>query len=81
MGIENIYDMILGLFATALGWLWHKTDRRITDNEKGLDILGLKVEGLHSTYLKREDFKDHMDGVMRALIRIEDKLDGKADKP
>ena len=37
-------------------------------------------DSLPSTYARRDDVKDKFDQVMDALVRIEEKLDRKADK-
>lgn len=38
------------------------------------------VSDLHLTYAKREDVQRDFDYIKAALVRIESKLDGKADK-
>ncbi len=49
-------------------------DKRLAEKVASIEVL---VAG---NYVKRDDFDKSMDAIFRKLDRIEDKLDGKADK-
>jgi len=70
----NIAFGIAGLFG---GWLL----RIVWDLQKGLrsDLQALQ-QSLPENYARRDDFKELVRTLFAKLDRIEEKLDGKADK-
>lgn len=51
-----------------------EADKRLADKVSSIEVL---VAG---NYVKRDDFDKSVEAIFRKLDRIEDKLDGKADK-
>lgn len=73
MDIQHLFDAVLAALAAGVGFVARTLHMRLTVTED-------KIANLHLTYVKRDDFKEHVDRVYDILQRIEDKLDGKADK-
>jgi hypothetical protein len=81
---QDIYNIALGLAAFLGGWwmkvMWEslkdlqKADKELAEKVGSIEVL---VAG---TYIKREAFDKVADAIFRKLDKIEDKLDGKADK-
>lgn len=63
---QQAFDALSVLVAGIVGWF--------------LQMLHAKVDRIPEVYARRDDVKDRFDSVMSALGRIEDKLDGKADR-
>ena len=61
------------LFGWVLRIIW-------TGQEQMRADLKTIERGLPSTYVRRDDFREHSERVEAALTRIEDKLDRKADR-
>jgi len=81
---QDLYNIALGLAAFLGGWwmkvMWEslkdlqKADKELAEKVGSIEVL---VAG---TYIKREAFDKVADAIFRKLDKIEDKLDGKADK-
>lgn len=81
---QDLYNIALGLAAFLGGWwmkvMWEslkdlqKADKELAEKVGSIEVL---VAG---TYIKRDDFDKVADAIFRKLDKIEDKLDGKADK-
>lgn len=81
---QVIINILAGLVTFFFGY-WMKalsdsmkelqeTDRKLADKVAAIEVL---VAG---AYVKRDDFDKSLEAIFRKLDRIEDKLDGKADK-
>ena len=84
MDYQTLFNIAGGLAGFLGGW-WMKVlhesvrdlqeaDKRLADKVSSIEIL---VAG---NYVKRDDFDKSVEAIFRKLDRIEDKLDGKADK-
>jgi hypothetical protein len=81
---QAIVNWLLAGFGGLIGFLlnvvWHavkdlqKADRILADRVGEIEVL---VAG---SYITKTDFTNVTDAIFRKLDRIEDKLDGKADK-
>lgn len=81
---QNLFNIVIGVSGTLGGWwmkaMWEglkdlqKADQRLTHEVAQLQIL---VAG---QYMRREEFERTSQAIFVKLDRIEDKLDGKADK-
>lgn len=80
MDFQHILDLALASALGVISWIARTLYGKVTDNEAAIDAANLKIASLHETYVKRDDFKDHTDGLFIILRRIEDKLDRKADR-
>ena len=76
----TISDVLLGLFGAAMtmiGWfvriMWEAQQKLRED-------LNEIERQLPETYVRRDDFRDLISDIHSTLVRIEAKLDGKADK-
>lgn len=82
---QNVFNLAVGI-AGALGGWWMKAmwdalkDLQRTDERLSRDIGDLKVL-VAGQYVSRESFDKLSNAIFTKLDRIEDKLDGKADKP
>lgn len=82
---QQIINILVGIVGTAGGW-WMKVmheslkdlqreDKQLADKVARIEIL---VAG---DYVKKGAFDKLADAIFAKLDRIEDKLDGKVDKP
>jgi len=84
MDTQTIINILIGLAGSCLGWMlnvvWQAVkdlqaaDCKLTDKVAKIEVL---VAG---EYVTRNDFGKMSDAIFAKLDRIEDKLDGKADK-
>lgn len=84
MDMQTAFNIAVGL-AGAFGGFFLKSiwdaikDVQTADTAMAADITSLKVL-VAGNYVTRNEYRDDMSGIKDALKRIEDKLDGKADK-
>lgn len=81
---QNLFNIVIGVSGALGGWwmkaMWdgikdlQKADLQLTHEVSQLQIL---VAG---HYMRREEFERTSQAIFVKLDRIEDKLDGKADK-
>jgi len=81
---QNLFNIVIGVSGALGGWwmkaMWEglkdlqKADQQLTHEVAQLQIL---VAG---QYMRREEFERTSQAIFVKLDRIEDKLDGKADK-
>jgi hypothetical protein len=82
--MQTLFNIAVGLVGALGGWilntLWQEiktmqqTDEKLADKVAAIEIL---VAG---QYVKRDDMQILSTAIFTKLDRIEDKLDGKADK-
>lgn len=82
--MQTLFNIAVGLVGALGGWilntLWQEiktmqqTDEKLADKVAAIEIL---VAG---QYVKRDDMQVLSAAIFAKLDRIEDKLDGKADK-
>lgn len=65
--------LLMTLFGVVLKTLWDAT-QKLTNDLRALET------ALPDKYVRRDDFAAFRDELMQVLSRIEQKLDGKADK-
>ena len=70
-------NFILPTACAVLGWFCRELWAAVQDLKE--DLAKLREE-LPSKYVSKEDFNDRWSEVLKALHRIEDKLDNKADR-
>ena len=70
-------NFILPTACAVLGWFCRELWTAVQDLK---DDLAKLREELPSKYVSKEDFNDRWSEVLKALHRIEDKLDNKADR-
>ena len=84
MDYQLLFNIAGGLAAFLGGWwmkVLHESIRDLQDGEKKLAEKVSSIEILVAgNYVKRDDFDKSVEAIFRKLDRIEDKLDGKADK-
>ena len=84
MDFQVGFDLAIGLIAFLGGWIMNNlrdamralqlADKELADKVQGIEVV---VAG---QYVKRDDFQDFSKAIFTKLDRIEDKMDGKADK-
>jgi hypothetical protein len=81
---QVLFNVAGGLAAFLGGWwmkVLHESIRDLQDGEKKLAEKVSSIEVLVAgNYVKRDDFDRSVQAIFHKLDRIEDKLDGKADK-
>lgn len=85
MEMTTILQIIGGGVIALLGFMLKGTYGRIDSAHDELgkvrkDMTELALQ-LAKDYIRRDDFQAVTDAIFKKLDRIEDKLDGKADKP
>ena len=81
---QNLFNIVIGVSGALSGWwmkaMWEglkdlqKADQQLTHEVAQLQIL------VADQYMRREEFERTSQAIFVKLDRIEDKLDGKADK-
>lgn len=84
MDYQTLFNIAGGL-AGFLGGYWmkvlHESVRDLQESDKKLAEKVSQIEVLVAgNYVRRDDFDKSVEAIFRKLDRIEDKLDGKADK-
>lgn len=84
MELQTAFNVIVGLSGALGGFIlkliWDAIKGlQATDTTMASDLAALRVL-VAGNYVSRVEYRDDMASVMDSLKRIEDKLDGKADK-
>jgi hypothetical protein len=78
MTVSDVLLALFGVVMTMIGWwvrvMW-EAQNKLRDDLSEIE------RQLPETYVRRDDFRDLVSGIHATLVRIEAKLDGKADKP
>jgi hypothetical protein len=77
LDLQILFNLAAGAAIAAFGWFFRQlwdTQKRILDDMKQIEV------NLPINYVRRDEFFDTMREIKEMLIRISDKLDGKADK-
>jgi hypothetical protein len=77
MDFQSLMNFILPTTCAVLGWFCRELWSAVQDLKE--DLAKLREE-LPSNYVSKGDFSDRWNEVLKALHRIENKLDNKADK-
>jgi hypothetical protein len=81
---QSIINWLLASFGALIGFLlnavWQAVkDLQVADKEMA-DKVGQIEVLVAGNYLRRDDFEHTIEALFKKLDKIEDKLDGKADK-
>jgi hypothetical protein len=71
---QILFNIIIGIAGLFGGWILNNISRSI-------ERLDRDVRALPLTYVTRADYRADIDEIKTMLMRINDKLDDKADKP
>jgi len=74
MDYQGLFNIAAGIAAFFGGWV-------LNNITKAMQRLDNDVRGLPLTYVTKGDYRADMHDIKALLVRIEAKLDGKADKP
>ena len=84
MDYQALFNIALGIAGFLGGWwmkVLHESVRDLQESDKKLAEKVSQIEVLVAgNYVRRDDFDKSVEAIFRKLDRIEDKLDGKADK-
>jgi hypothetical protein len=84
MDYQTLFNIAGGLAGFLGGWwmkVLHESVRDLQESDKKLAEKVSQIEVLVAgNYVRRDDFDKSVEAIFRKLDRIEDKLDGKADK-
>jgi hypothetical protein len=77
MGTQDLINIVIGVVLSTVGWYC----RQLWDAVQSLksDVNRLEVK-LPTEYIAKVDFNERWIEVLKALRRIEEKLDDKVDK-
>jgi CHASE3 domain sensor protein len=82
---QTIVNWMLAGFGGLIGFLLNAVWQAVKDLQKADSELVKKVSEIEvlvaGAYVKRDDFNELSKALFSKLDRIEDKLDGKVDKP
>lgn len=70
---QILFNIIIGIAGVFGGWILNNISRSIERLDKDVRALPL-------TYVTRADYRSDIDEIKSMLMRINDKLDEKADK-
>jgi len=77
MDFQTILNFGLGVAVAVFGWFARELWVAVKDLKE--DIHKIEVD-LPSYYLRKDEFAEGMKEIKEMLMKISDKLDGKADK-
>lgn len=84
MDYQSLFNIAGGIAGFLGGWwmkVLHESVKDLQEQDKKLAEKVSSIEVLVAgNYVKRDDFDKSLEAIFRKLDRIEDKLDGKADK-
>lgn len=84
MDYQTLFNIAGGLAGFLGGWWMKVLHESVRDLQEADKRLAEKVSGIEvlvaGNYVKRDDFDKSVQAIFHKLDRIEDKLDGKADK-
>lgn len=71
---QILFNIVVGIAGLFGGWILNNISRSIERLDKD-------VRNMPLTYVTRADYRADIDEIKAMLMRINDKLDAKADKP
>ena len=77
METQSTFNLIFGALLSGIGGALMLAFKGVHDVEKDLSNL---IAAMPETYARRDDLRDLIAEVRASLLRIENKLDNKADK-
>lgn len=84
MDFQLGFNVAVGLAGFLGGWILTSISTAIKDLRMQDEKLGSEVHQVHllvaGSYVKRDELDKHLSAIFDVLRRIEEKLDGKADK-
>lgn len=84
MSEQQIFNIAIAIIGALGGWLmrimWQSLKDLQTRDEKLADKVGQIEVLVAGHYVKRDDMDRSISAIFSKLDRIEDKIDGKADK-
>lgn len=84
MDFQVGFNVAIALLGVLGGWALRSFGEAIRDLRSQDEKLSNEVHQVHllvaGNYVKREEMDKHLSAIFEALRRIEEKLDGKADK-
>lgn len=84
MDWQAAFNVVMGVGLVMLGWMLRSLSEAMRDLRNEDKNLADRVAGLSTVvatdYVRKDDFRAFADAIFSKLDRIEDKLDGKADR-
>lgn len=84
MDFQVGFNVAIAFVSVLGGWVLRSISEAIKDLRAQDEKLGNEVHQVHllvaGNYVKREEMDKHLSAIFEVLRRIEEKLDGKADK-
>ena len=77
MDIQELFNIAIPIICGVLGWFCRELWTAVQELKD--DLAKLRAE-LPTHYVTKDDFNDRWNEVLKALHRIEDKLDKKVDR-
>lgn len=84
MDLQSAFNIVLTIVGFLGGYVLKAINDSIKDLRRQDTALGNEVHQIHvlvaGSYVKRDELDKHLDALFETLRRIEEKIDGKADK-
>lgn len=77
MNPQDIFNLLIPIICAVLGWFCRELWTAVQELKQ--DLAKLREE-LPTRYVSKDDFSDRWNEVLKALHRIENKIDQKVDK-
>ena len=77
MNLQELFNVFIPIICAVLGWFCRELWTAVQELKE--DLAKLREE-LPTNYVHKDDFNDRWNEVLKALHRIEDKLDKKVDR-
>ena len=77
LNLQDVFNIFIPIICAVLGWFCRELWTAV--QELKTDLAKLREE-LPTNYIHKDDFNDRWNEVLKALHRIEDKLDKKVDR-
>ena len=77
MNMQDLFNVVIPLICSTLGWFCRELWTAVQELKE--DLAKLR-EQLPTHYVIKDDFNDRWNEVLKALHRIEDKIDKKVDR-
>lgn len=77
MDLQTLFNVAVGIAGPVIGWFTKTLWDAVRELQR--DLTALRV-AIPSSYVAKDDFTKFQEALFKKLDRIEEKIDGKADK-
>jgi len=80
MDPQSVFNFVVGISGALGGWTLKIIYDSIIELRKKDEVIERRIEEVQAQFLRRDDFRDFAQEIRTTLVRIETKIDTKADK-